>query len=62
MLLVASSIFAIFMGIMAIFIRMKAAKKPTSAKKIVLPPIFMSTGALMFVIPQFRVTPMELLE
>ncbi|KIL72587.1 hypothetical protein SD77_0624 [Bacillus badius] len=50
------------MGITVIFIRMKAAKKPTSANKIMLPPLFMSTGALMFVIPEFRVTSMELLE
>ncbi|WP_100331018.1 CcdC family protein [Bacillus xiapuensis] len=62
MLYVASSIFAVMMGIGVIFIRMKASKKPTSAKKIILPPIFMSTGALMFVVPEFRVTVAELLE
>ncbi len=57
-----SSIGAVFMAIFTMFIRMKAAKKPASAKKIILPPIFMSTGALMFVFPYFRVTPMEILE
>ena len=57
-----SSIGAVFMAIFVMFIRMKAAKKPASAKKIILPPIFMSTGALMFVVPYFRVTPMEILE
>jgi membrane protein CcdC involved in cytochrome C biogenesis len=57
-----SSIGAVFMAIFAMFIRMKAAKKPASAKKIILPPIFMSTGALMFIVPYFRVTPMEILE
>ncbi|GLY12178.1 membrane protein [Bacillus badius] len=62
MMLVASSVLAVVMGITVIFIRMKAAKKPTSANKIMLPPLFMSTGALMFVIPEFRVTSMELLE
>ncbi|MFD2972223.1 CcdC family protein [Peribacillus deserti] len=41
---------------------MKAAKRPVSAKKIILPPIFMSTGSLMFFIPEFRVTPYECLE
>ncbi|MED0667442.1 CcdC family protein [Bacillus badius] len=61
-MLVASSVLAVVMGITVIFIRMKAAKKPTSANKIMLPPLFMSTGALMFVIPEFRVTSMELLE
>lgn len=61
-LVIISSIGAIFMAVFAMFIRMKAAKKPTSAKKIILPPIFMSTGALMFIVPTFRVTPLEILE
>jgi membrane protein CcdC involved in cytochrome C biogenesis len=59
---VISSIGAVFMGILALFVRMKAAKKPTSVKKIIMPPIFMSSGALMYVVPQFRLTPMEILE
>jgi membrane protein CcdC involved in cytochrome C biogenesis len=57
---VISSIGAVFMGILALFIRMKAAKKPTNAFKIIMPPVFMSTGALMYVVPQFRLTPMEM--
>jgi membrane protein CcdC involved in cytochrome C biogenesis len=43
-------------------VRMKASKKPTNAKKIILPPIFMSTGALRFIDPVFRVTKGELIE
>ena len=50
------------MGILALFVRMKAAKKPTNALKIILPPVFMSSGALMYVVPQFRLTGMEILE
>ena len=61
-IVIISSIGAIFMAVFVMFVRMKAAKKPTSAKKIILPPIFMSTGALMFIVPTFRVTPLELLE
>ncbi|ASS91312.1 MULTISPECIES: CcdC family protein [Aeribacillus] len=57
-----SSITAVLMGIVVIMIRTKAAKKPATAKKIILPPIFMSTGALMYLFPQFRITPMEILE
>ncbi|MCM3789537.1 cytochrome c biogenesis protein CcdC [Domibacillus indicus] len=57
-----SSLAAVMMGLGALFVRMKAAKKPTSARKIIMPPLFMSTGALMFVFPMFRVTPLELLE
>lgn len=59
---VITSIGAVFMAIFAMVVRMKAAKKPVSAKKIILPPIFMSTGALMFIFPVFRVTPIEIVE
>jgi membrane protein CcdC involved in cytochrome C biogenesis len=59
---VISSIGAVFMAVMVMFVRVKAAKKPATAKKIILPPIFMSTGALMFFNPMFQVTPTELIE
>ncbi|ART76447.1 CcdC family protein [Sutcliffiella horikoshii] len=59
---VLSTIFAVCMALLVIFIRMKAAKKPSSVKKIVLPPIFMSTGALMFLFPEFRVSSLQILE
>jgi membrane protein CcdC involved in cytochrome C biogenesis len=61
-MMIASSILAICMGFIVLFIRMKAQKKPVSGKKIILPPLFMSTGAFMFVFPFFRVTLGELLE
>lgn len=57
-----TSIGAVLMAIFAMFVRMKSAKKPVSAKKIILPPIFMSTGGLMFIFPMFRVTPLEFVE
>lgn len=50
------------MGIVVIFIRMKAQNFPVNEKKIILPPFFMATGALMYVIPYFRLTGMEILE
>ncbi|MCE4047940.1 MULTISPECIES: cytochrome c biogenesis protein CcdC [Bacillaceae] len=59
---ILSSIVAIFMGTFFMVVRMKAAKKPVSAKKIILPPVMMSTGALMFVFPMFAVTTTEILE
>src|SRR5699024_12477764 len=34
----------------------------TSPKKIILPPIFMSTGAVMFFIPEFRLNATEVIE
>lgn len=36
------------MATLAIIIRLRSTKKPASAKKIILPPLFMSTGFLMF--------------
>jgi membrane protein CcdC involved in cytochrome C biogenesis len=57
---VVSSIGAVFMGIFALFVRMKAAKKPTNTLKIILPPVFMSSGALMYVVPQFRLSALEI--
>ena len=62
LLVVVASIGAILMAIFAMFIRMKAAKKPASAKKILLPPVFMSTGALMYIFPEFRLSFMEIIE
>ena len=50
------------MGSLALVVRMKAAKKPTNARKIILPPLFMSSGALMYIEPQFRLTGAEMIE
>ena len=61
-IVIVTSIGAVCMAIFAMFIRMKAAQKPASAKKILLPPFFMSTGALMYIFPEFRLTPLEILE
>lgn len=60
--LIASTIVAAFMAVGMIFIRMRAAKKPASIKKIILPPLFMSTGALMFIFPVFRVEWSQVIE
>lgn len=61
-LLYLTLIIPILMAVAVLIIRMKVAKKPVNRKKIILPPIFMSTGALMFLHPYFRVTPIEILE
>lgn len=58
----ASSVMAVVMGIGAYFVRMRSAKQPATVKKIILPPLFMSTGALMFLFPMFRITWQELAE
>ncbi len=50
------------MGAAVIVIRMKAQKYPVNEKKILLPPFFMATGALMYVVPYFRLSNFEILE
>ncbi|MCM2533294.1 cytochrome c biogenesis protein CcdC [Neobacillus pocheonensis] len=57
-----SSVGAVVMAVLVMFVRLKAAKKPTNAKKIILPPFFMSSGALMYFYPPFRLTPIEIVE
>ena len=61
-MIIASTIVALGMGIFMTMVRAKSARKPASVKKILLPPLFMSTGAFMFVFPFFRVTGIEILE
>jgi len=59
---VLSLLIGIIFALGIIAIRLRAQNKPTNAKKILLPPLFMSTGFLMFVVPEFRVPISELLE
>lgn len=54
-LIVGSTIVFLFMGTLAFFVRARAAEKPISSKRIILPPLFMSTGAFMFLFDEFRV-------
>ncbi|SFA75611.1 Membrane protein CcdC involved in cytochrome C biogenesis [Lentibacillus halodurans] len=60
--LATSTTVAALMAVTMIFIRLKASKKPASVKKIILPPLFMSTGALMFLFPVFRVNLLQVFE
>ncbi|MFD1608263.1 CcdC family protein [Oceanobacillus luteolus] len=59
---VASTIGAMMMAIAMIFVRMKMVKKPATVKKIILPPLFMSTGALMFIFPYFQISWYQVME
>ncbi|WP_240415706.1 CcdC family protein [Paenibacillus periandrae] len=52
---VVSSIGMVAMALLAIFVRMRATNKPITTAKIIMPPIGMSTGFLMFVAPAFHV-------
>lgn len=62
LMIIVSTVVALGMGTFVTIVRAKSAKKPASVKKILLPPLFMSTGALMFLFPFFRVTLSEFLE
>ncbi|MFD1957850.1 CcdC family protein [Paenibacillus thailandensis] len=43
------------LGSAIIFLRVRGTRRPTSLRKIIIPPLGMSTGALMFVFPFTRV-------
>lgn len=43
------------MALLAVGIRMRAAKKPTNLMKIIMPPVGMGTGSLMFLFPQTHI-------
>ena len=61
-LLLIPIVLAFVMGGIALLVRMKAAKKPASLKKIILPPIFMSTGFLMFLYEPTRPDSLQVAE
>ena len=60
-LVVASIVVSLLMVVVVNLVRVKNTKKPAVAKKIILPPIFMATGASMFILPMFRPTLPELI-
>ncbi|MFS0575051.1 cytochrome c biogenesis protein CcdC [Sporosarcina sp. 179-K 3D1 HS] len=61
-LIVGSTVLFLVMGTFAFFVRAKAAKRPISPKRIILPPLFMSSGALMFLFEEFRVPSLQVVE
>lgn len=54
-----STLVALMMGLVASFVRVKASARPTNGKKILIPPLAMSTGMLQFLVPAFRLTWLE---
>lgn len=60
--IIALSIGTVFMGAFVLFVRLRSQKKPVNVKKIIIPPIAMSSGALMYIFPEFRIAPMQILE
>ena len=62
LLLLVTSVGAVFMAVLVMIVRLRSQKKPINEKKIIIPPIAMSTGALMFLFEEFRVAPIQILE
>ena len=60
-LLITSIVVSLFMVVVVNLVRLRNTKKPVAAKKIILPPLFMATGAGMFLLPMFRPTLPELI-
>ncbi len=60
-LVIASIIVSLLMVVIVNLVRLRNTKKPAVAKKIILPPLFMATGASMFILPMFRPTLPELI-
>lgn len=60
-LLLLTTIGAVFMSSFIIFVRLKAIKKPASVKKIIIPPIMMSTGFLMFIYEPARLETLQIM-
>ncbi len=60
-LVIASVVVSLLMVVVVNLVRLRNTKKPAVAKKIILPPFFMATGASMFILPMFRPTLPELI-
>ncbi len=60
-IIIFSIIVPIFMYTMINYIRLKNTKKPVVARKLILPPLFMATGASMYIVPMFRPTGFEII-
>lgn len=54
-MLAGSTLFAFVMAVFVAMLRMKEARKPASRKRIIMPPLFMTSGFSMFLYPPFRV-------
>ena len=60
--IIGSTVMAFLMGLFVMFVRIRSQKKPVNAKKILIPPIAMSSGGLMFIFEEFHVSPIQILE
>ena len=61
-LIIGSTAAFFFMGILGLFVRSRASQRPITPIRIILPPLFMSTGMLMFLFTQFQVASSQVFE
>ena len=59
LLQILSLVIGVVFATSIIIVRIKLSNRPTNAKKILLPPLFMSTGFFMFISPATRVPAIE---
>lgn len=52
---IGSTVGMLVMALAVIFIRVKASSRPVTVKKIIIPPLGMTTGFMMFVVPEVRI-------
>ncbi|GIP23506.1 MULTISPECIES: CcdC family protein [Paenibacillus] len=52
---IAATVGTLIMALLTIFIRLKASKRPVTVKKIIMPPVGMTTGFFMFIVPAVRI-------
>ncbi|MNO86632.1 hypothetical protein D3C76_780380 [compost metagenome] len=52
---IIATIIMVVMATAVIVIRLKASRRPVTVKKIIMPPLGMSTGFLMFIAPEFHI-------
>lgn len=51
-----SIVITLLSSVAVLFLRMRAINRPTTMRKIIIPPFAMATGFLMFVVPATRVS------
>lgn len=61
-IIISSTIIGALMAVIVNTLRMKTAERPINTKKIIIPPLMMSTGLFMFTIPIFWISWLQALE
>ncbi|MDF2935910.1 MAG: rane protein [Paenibacillaceae bacterium] len=52
---ITSLLVSVLAGTMVIFLRLRASNRPTTLRKIMIPPMGMATGFMMFIVPDTRI-------